>query len=256
MNAKDFRRKAKESLKGNWLTAVLVGIVASLLGAIGDMGPEVNFEYKGSVPSVNFAIAGQTLFSTGGSIDSGIGALLAGGAVVLALVSLVLAVITFILGSVLEIGYGKFNLNLIDRQDIAFDNLFAYFSYWKTALASRFLRFLYVLLWSLLFVIPGIIADYRYAMTGYILAENPDMTAGEAIDLSKRLMKGKKWRLFCLRFSFIGWDILAGLTLGIGYIWLTPYKEAAEAAFYREISGTGHKNEETNWESFAGNFYE
>ena len=93
-------------------------------------------------------------------------------------------------------------------------------------------------------------------MTRYILAENPDMTAGEAIDLSKRLMKGKKWKLFCLRFSFIGWDILAGLTLGIGYLWLTPYKEAAEAAFYREISGTGYKKEETDWESFAGNFYE
>ena len=95
MNAKDFRRKAKESLKGNWLTAVLVGVVASLLGAVGDMGPKVNFEYNGSVPCVNFAIAGQTIYSTGGSIDSGVGALLAGGAIMLALVSLVLAVFTF-----------------------------------------------------------------------------------------------------------------------------------------------------------------
>ena len=56
--------------------------------------------------------------------------------------------------------------------------------------------------------------------------------------MSKQMMDGNKWRLFCLRLSFIGWDILCGFTLGIGYLWLNPYKQAAEAAFYREISGT------------------
>ena len=56
--------------------------------------------------------------------------------------------------------------------------------------------------------------------------------------MSMQMMDGNKWRLFCLRLSFIGWDILCGLTLGIGYLWLTPYKQVAEATFYREVSGT------------------
>lgn len=100
------------------------------------------------------------------------------------------------------------------------------------------MRGLYTFLWSLLFIIPGIIAAYSYAMTGYILAEDPELTAGEAISRSKEMMSGNRFRLFCLQFSFIGWEILSALTLGIGNLWLRPYKQAAVAAFYREISGT------------------
>ena len=88
-------------------------------------------------------------------------------------------------------------------------------------------------------IIPGIIATYSYAMTEFILAENPDLTASEAIARSKEMMSGNRWRLFCLHFSFIGWDILSSLTLGIGNMWLRPYKQAANAAFYREITGFG-----------------
>ena len=61
------------------------------------------------------------------------------------------------------------------------------------------------------------------------------MGANDAITRSKELMKGNKWRLFCLDFSFIGWDILSAFTLGIGDLWLTPYRSAAAAAFYREL---------------------
>ena len=75
-------------------------------------------------------------------------------------------------------------------------------------------------------------------MSDYILAENPNMTASEAVELSKSMMYGNRFRLFCLQLSFIGWDILATLALGIGHLWLTPYKQAAYAAFYREVSGT------------------
>ena len=99
---------------------------------------------------------------------------------------------------------------------------------------------MYVLLWSLLFIIPGIIATYSYAMTEFILAEHPELTASEAIARSKEMMSGNRWCLFCLHFSFIGWDILSSLTLGIGNLWLHPYKQAANAVFYREISGTSY----------------
>lgn len=78
--------------------------------------------------------------------------------------------------------YASFNLELVDREEPAIGSLFTYFSYWKTAAATRLLQSLYTLLWSLLFLIPGIIATYSYAMIGYILAEHPELTANEAIE--------------------------------------------------------------------------
>ena len=132
----------------------------------------------------------------------------------------------------------RFNLELIDHNDAGFEHLFKYFPWWANAVCTRLLKGLYVFLWSLLLVIPGIVASYSYAMTEYILAEHPEMTASEAIAASKEMMSGNRWRLFCLHVSFIGWAILCAFTLGIGNLWLNPYKNAATAAFYREISGT------------------
>ena len=94
---------------------------------------------------------------------------------------------------------------------------------------------LYIFLWTLLLIVPGIIASYRYAMAPFILAENPDMTPSEAIDASKEMMDGHKWELFCLDFSFFGWLLLNVLTLGLGSLVLNPYMNAARAAFYREV---------------------
>ena len=85
------------------------------------------------------------------------------------------------------------------------------------------------------FVIPGIIAVYKYSMAPYILMDHPEMTGGEAITASKNLMKGKKWKLFCVEFSFIGWCLLGALTFGIAYIWIGPYMQATMAAFYEDI---------------------
>lgn len=116
--------------------------------------------------------------------------------------------------------------------------MFKFFAFWKTTAAAKFLQGLSAFLWSLLFIIPGIVAGYSYAMTSYILAENPELTASDAIEQSKQMMYGHRFQLFCLQLSFIGWDILATLAFGIGYLWLTPYKQAATAAFYREASGT------------------
>lgn len=149
-----------------------------------------------------------------------------------------LAAVYFVLGSVIEVGYARFNLDLFDRTEEKVESLFAYFGNWKTTAATRFLTTLYTFLWTLLFIIPGIIANYSYAMTGFILAEHPEMTAGEAIERSKEMMDGNRFRLFCLQISFIGWTILCSFTFGIGNLWLRPYRHAATAAFYREISGT------------------
>ena len=236
--AADFRSIARDVLQGKWKIAVLVGLVATMLGAVDGMGPEVKFKVEESNVNASLAFAGNTIFSTGGSLDSDFGALMVGSYTYIMIAALITGILYFGLGSVIKVGYAKFNLNLADRLEGTFENLFAYFSYWKTTVVARLLKSIYLLLWSLLFIIPGIIASLSYAMTEYILAENPEMSAGEAITMSKQMMDGNKWRLFCLRLSFIGWDILCGLTLGIGYLWLTPYKQVAEATFYREVSGT------------------
>ena len=237
--AADFRRIAREALSGKWMIAVLVGLVAMLLGGASSGGPEVKLNIDASGANASFEFAGQTIFSTGGGLDSEIGAFLVGSAIYITIAAIVMAVVYFVLGSIISVGYARFNLDLVDRGGPGFETLFGYFSYWKTTAIARLLQSVYILLWSLLFIIPGIIATYSYAMTEFILAENPDLTASEAIARSKEMMSGNRWRLFCLHFSFIGWDILSSLTLGIGNLWLRPYKQAANAAFYREITGFG-----------------
>lgn len=236
--AADFRAMARDALRGKWGIAVAAGLIAMLLGGVSSGGPEIKVNIVNSNVNFQLGYAGQPLFSTGGDAQPGIIALLMGSIFYLILAFLVLVIVFFILGSVVEVGYDRLNLDLMDGQSPALSQLFSYFPYWKTMLAARFLRSLLVFLWSLLLVIPGIVASFSYAMTGYLLAEFPDMTASEAISRSKELMAGNRWRLFCLRFSFIGWDILCLFTLGIGNLWLLPYRNAAEAAFYREISGT------------------
>ena len=93
----------------------------------------------------------------------------------------------------------------------------------------KFLQGLYIALWSLLLVIPGIVKTYSYAMTPYIMSEHPSLTANEAITESRRIMNGNKWRLFCLDFSFIGWELLCALPLYAGYFLILRYFSGSEA---------------------------
>ena len=232
--AADFRASAREALRGRWGIAILAGLLAAILGGTVSWGPELNFSYDGYGLHANLQLAGQTVYSWGGSTSPVFGALLAGGALYLLLVGLVLAALYFTLGSVVGVGYARFNLNLLGGERPAVETLFAYFPYWKTTALTRLLQTLYVLLWSLLLIVPGIMAAYSYAMTDFLLAENPGLTPSEALAQSKAMMYGNRWRLFCLQISFIGWSILANITV-IGGIFLTPYVETADAAFYRDL---------------------
>lgn len=237
--ASDFRTIAREALRGKWGIAVVVGLIASLLGAVAANGPEIKLNINENGGNMGLEFAGQHIFDTASGWNEQLTGFLVTGAAVIAVAALVMAAAYFVLGSVVGVGYAKFNLDLVGRwTEPEIGTLFGYFKHWKTTAAANLLQALYVLLWSLLLIIPGIIAGYSYAMTNYILAENPELTASEAIAQSKQMMSGNRMRLFCLQFSFIGWDLLCGLTFGIGNLWLTPYKQAATAAFYREVSGT------------------
>jgi len=236
MYAADFRQKARESLQGNWGKAVGVGFVAGLLGvgttavsygSGSGYSQEVESisDLNGVIP-VEFQITYLAILS------------------ILGFVALIFGLIRFVAGGVATLGYVKFNLNLVDKKPASFADLFSEFHRFGAGFFMQLLRVIYTVLWSLLFVIPGIYAAYGYAMTPYILMENPEMTPNEAITKSKELMDGNRFRLFCLEISFIGWVLLAAFfTLGIGMFWLAPYIEASFAAFYREIKVEKYKRE-------------
>ena len=104
---------------------------------------------------------------------------------------------------------------------------------------------LFIFLWTMLFIIPGIIASLAYSQTIYIMLDHPDMSALDAIRASKQLMKGHKWEYFVLGLSFIGWSILSSFTLGLLSIWLTPYQYVTYANYYNGlVNWTGAPEEE------------
>lgn len=123
------------------------------------------------------------------------------------------------------------------------------FDGFRTGLANNLIAgvlvSVFTTLWSLLFVIPGIVKSYSYSMTYFILKDHPEMSASDAIAESRKMMNGNKWRLFCLDFSFIGWVLLSCLTCGILMLLVAPYMYAARAAFYESLKGAPVEAEAT-----------
>jgi len=117
--------------------------------------------------------------------------------------------------------------------------LFSRFNCFGKAIGLSIVIGIKIWLWSLLFIIPGIIAWYRHSMAFYVMAEHPEIGVIDAIEESKRLMAGNKASLFILSLSFIGWRLLCILTCGVGFVFLIPYTNAATAAFYLRVSGGG-----------------
>lgn len=103
-----------------------------------------------------------------------------------------------------------------------------------------FIRELKIFLWSLLFIIPGIIKSYEYYMIPYLLSENPNLSMDRAFELSRRMTQGEKWEIFVMELSFIGWYLLAVFTCGIGFYFLTPYVEASRAELYEVMREKAH----------------
>lgn len=132
-------------------------------------------------------------------------------------------------------GFANMSLRAADHRQLAVGDAFVGFNQFGRAFGCIFLMGLFTFLWSLLLVIPGIIKAFSYMLAPYIVLENPRMPVMEAIDESRRLMDGNKWRAFCLGLSFIGWWLLGILTFGILFFWLVPYQSIAFGAFYRAV---------------------
>lgn len=141
-----------------------------------------------------------------------------------------------LLSGVFTVGMSLYVLQLVRFGNFKLEYIFGGFSQGLGSnIVAGILVPLFTFLWSLLFWIPGIIKTYSYSMTYYILADNPEMAPTDAITESRKLMNGKKWKLFCLDFSFIGWYLLSVLTFGILALWIAPYHMTARAEFYESI---------------------
>ena len=151
------------------------------------------------------------------------------------IMAIALAVDAFI-ANPLELGCKRFFRRNLDEPAAMSNIAFAFDSNYKNICKTMFLRDIYIVLWSLLFVIPGIIKSYEYKMIPYLLSENPEMTTEQAFAESKKLMTGNKWKAFVLDLSFILWDIASAATCGLlGLFWVAPYKASTQAALYEAI---------------------
>jgi uncharacterized membrane protein len=137
----------------------------------------------------------------------------------------------------LTVGYFMAYLSFVRMKEIRLSQLFDGFAFFVNAFLAYLLASVFIILWSLLLVIPGIIAAFSYALTFFILADNPGMEGLAAISRSKELMRGRKWKLFCLVCRFIGWFFLGFISLGIGFLWIMPYLQTSLTLFYEDLMG-------------------
>ena len=136
---------------------------------------------------------------------------------------------------VLNLGVHHVYLKATTEEKPHFLEMFSKMSQFGTAFLTSLLSGIFVFLWSLLLIIPGIMAAYSYSMVYFILAEHPEFGALDAIRESKRMMKGHKFELFVLQLSFFWWYLLCGITFGLAIIYVIPYTEMAKANFYNKI---------------------
>ncbi len=147
-------------------------------------------------------------------------------------------VFMFLVSFPLKVGGSRIYIDSADGEHAPLLSRFAYAfksGYYGNILVAGLLRGIFTFLWSLLFVIPGIVKAYAYSMVPYILADNPGMRASEAIRLSQEMMRGHKMEKFILDISFFGWYLLGSLAFGIGVFFVQPYVDATEAQFYLQL---------------------
>lgn len=214
----DLKGEALDSLEGKWGLAVgatlLISILITAFSFSVDWGFSLIFGWQ----------------KTNGSLSTNI--------------------LTFFVTGPLTLGGYYLGLNILREKQASIGNVFIWFSEGKRFLKSFLLYLLvnlYLFLWTLLFIIPGIIKSFSYSMTYFILNDHPEYTANQAITESRHMMNGHKMDYFLLCLSFLGWFILSILTVGIGFLWLAPYFYATSAAFYEEISKEYYKKEGTTF---------
>ncbi len=213
----DLRRYARECLRGNWAIMIAAFVLIGII-TIAVMIPY----YAESISAAFRNLAGG---DSSTDMPTGITPLY-----------FLTLIAQYLISPALTIGSCMMCLRLIRTRQAEINDLFKGFRIILKAFGAAFMVGLFTLLWMLLFIIPGIIAAYRYSQVLYILADHPEMGIFDAIRLSKAMMAGAKFKLFCMHLSFIGWGLLSLLTLYIGMLWLVPYISVSTSAFYEDVS--------------------
>lgn len=159
-----------------------------------------------------------------------------------ALVAGFIGIVISLVGTVLSAGYVVYTMSVRKGVHTPYATLFDGFIFAGKVILLNIVISVFVFLWSMLFLIPGIIAAYRYRFALYNLCDDPSIGVMEALNMSKAQTRGHKWELFVLDLSFIGWNILCVLTLGILSIWITPYVQQTDIGYFEAIkamSGIG-----------------
>lgn len=251
---KELKARAKAAFKNNYWKCVLVAIIIALLFGAGSAvtarltGGSTDITVNGEVLTGEKIVADIQQAITQVAAEQRIPEeevletlLVAGTAVVAAagVFAFVSTLMRIFVWDLFEIGGDRF-FTVNTAEPARLREIFRGFSprYGRNVLAL-FLRSLFIALWSLLFVIPGIVKTYSYRLMPYLLAENPEMSRKEAFLLSRQLMKGNKWRAFVLDLSFLGWDILSIFTFGLLQIfYVRPYRAAANAELYKALTAS------------------
>jgi uncharacterized membrane protein len=147
------------------------------------------------------------------------------------------ALIGFLIHGPMFVGLSTFSLSLARKEKASISQLFIGFDEFIKMLTAYFFMMLFIFLWALLLIVPGIIAALSYSQTFFILAEDKSIDARAAIEKSKMMMLGNKKKLFYLCLRFFGWFLLGILSMGIGFLWIMPYFQVTMAKFYDDISG-------------------
>lgn len=259
---KDLKTKAKERMSLNYWRSVLVALIltavagggaASAAGAFGggsdssSISDEIRYTLSDNGDDEDSASDAldsfEEMMNDDFYLDDGVDDFIAIVLIVVVIVLVVVLIATVIavllrvfLLQPLEVGCKRFFTRNLDDNAQVKEVCFSYDHNYMNSVKIMFFKGLYTFLWTLLFVIPGIIKSYEYKQVPYILAENPDITKEEAFARSKQMMSGNKWKAFVLDLSFLGWEILNTMTIRIlGIFYVKPYEYQTEAAFYEAL---------------------
>ena len=142
----------------------------------------------------------------------------------------------FLIVGPMMLGYTTLTFDVLEDKDVVLERMFDGFKDFLRSFLISLLTGIFVAIGAFFFVIPGIIISYRLTMALHVAHDNKDLTALQCLKRSKQIMKGNKWRLFCLELSYIGWIILSAFTFGILLFWIGPKMQVAKTAFYKEIT--------------------
>jgi uncharacterized membrane protein len=226
MERKELKARGKAAFKASYWKCVVASILLSLGAGVAAGG-------SGSTSGSASSAATEQMSNLSQEELVAIIVAVITASLVMIVISLVLRIFVF---NPLTVGSRRFFRCNAEDQSTPLGIIKEGFSDYGRVFVSLFLRDLFLCLWSCLFVIPGIVKHYSYLLVPYILRDNPDISATEAITLSRKMMNGNKARAFVLDLSFIGWHILAGITCGILEIfWVKPYVDQTQAELYLDI---------------------